>query len=207
MRAEIMLGTVWICWMSLRGSWQERLEGVFRFLQRHMSCLLKAMDGEFHQVGPQRNPTDELCPSRTSKYNVTLEALLMGHEAGLTNVHWSPYDPVSDISPPHLLSSSSDNSMIIWSPSTTDGIWVPDHRFGAIGGRGLAFYGALWGKEGKTVIAAGWNGGLERWVKEEQGESGSEGDKWEPASGVTGHYGGVASLTWDPKGDYLLTVG
>nr|XP_018263626.1 elongator complex protein 2 [Kwoniella dejecticola CBS 10117]OBR85784.1 elongator complex protein 2 [Kwoniella dejecticola CBS 10117] len=143
---------------------------------------------------------------RSLRYNITLEALLVGHESGLTNAHWSP--PSKTISSsPLLLSTAADNSLIIWVPSSvstsSDGIWVPEHRFGAIGGRGLSFYGALWGKGGQSVIASGWNGGLERWVKVQNGD---EEEVWEVRSGVNGHYGDVQSLTWDPRGEYLISV-
>ncbi|OCF36604.1 elongator complex protein 2 [Kwoniella heveanensis BCC8398] len=139
------------------------------------------------------------------RYNITLEALLVGHESGLTNVHWSPSTSESP-STPILLSSASDNSLIIWTPSSTststDGIWVPEHRFGAIGGRGLSFYGAIWGKDGKSVLASGWNGGWERWAQSEDGGGG-----WEVKAGLNGHHGEVQSVAWDPRGEYLLSVG
>lgn len=129
------------------------------------------------------------------RYNVTLEALLVGHESGLTNVHWSPHES------PLLLSSAADNSLIIWSPTegsgTKDGMWVPEHRFGTLGGRGLAFFGAVWGGE-REVIGTGWTGGVERWVQSAAG--------WEAAPGLTGHYGAVQSVAWDPRGRYLLSA-
>lgn len=132
------------------------------------------------------------------RFDVTLEALLVGHEAGLTNVHWSPEDK------PILLSTAADNSMIIWSPtpgsSSRDGIWVPEHRFGSFGGRGLAFFGAVWGAFANEVIATGWTGGVERWKRSDEGE-------WETAAGVTGHFGTVQSVAWDPKGNYVLSTG
>ncbi|AAW41943.2 conserved hypothetical protein [Cryptococcus deneoformans JEC21] len=135
------------------------------------------------------------------RFNITLEALLVGHESGLTNVHWSP-TPTSSSPTPLLLSTASDNSLIIWSPSSTstsaDGIWVPTNRFGAIGGRGLSFYGAIWGKDGKSVMAGGWNGGWEKWVESEQG--------WDVQRGLTGHHGSVETVCWDPRGEYLLSV-
>ncbi|WWD16158.1 hypothetical protein CI109_100583 [Kwoniella shandongensis] len=134
---------------------------------------------------------------RSLRYNITLEALLVGHESGLTNVHWSPHTPA-----PILLSSASDNSLIIWAPSetstSTDGIWVPEHRFGAIGGRGLSFYGAIWGKDGRSVMAGGWNGGWEMWAEED--------GVWEVKKGLNGHFGPVQSVTWDHRGEYLLSV-
>lgn len=131
------------------------------------------------------------------RFNITLEALLVGHEAGLTNVNWSSGDS------PRLLSSASDNSLVIWSPTEgehdRDGIWVPEHRFGAFGGRGLAFFGAVWAPEDAAVIATGWTGGVERWVR--------RGEVWETSPGVTGHFGTVQSVAWDPAGDYLLSTG
>ncbi|WVQ98910.1 hypothetical protein IAU59_006041 [Kwoniella sp. CBS 9459] len=140
---------------------------------------------------------------KSLRYDITLEALLVGHESGLTNVHWSPSGPSSA---PVLLSSAADNSLIIWTPSSTststDGIWVPEHRFGAIGGRGLSFYGALWGKDAKSVLASGWNGGWEQWVQSEDGS----GVGWEVESGLNGHHGEVQSVAWDPRGEYLLSV-
>ncbi len=140
---------------------------------------------------------------RTLRYDLNLEALLIGHEAGLTDLNWSPSTPKQ---PPLLLSTSSDNSLIIWSPSASasiskDGVWVSEHRFGSIGGRGLAFYGARWGKDGSSVLASGWNGGWERWVKE------TDEERWDAKAGLTGHFGEVRSVSWDPRGDYLLSVG
>ena len=133
------------------------------------------------------------------RYNVTLEALLVGHESGLTNVHWSP---IKDGQQPHLLSTATDNSMILWTPSagshSVDGIWIPAHRFGAVGGRGLAFFGALWGPGGKSVFASGWTGGWEQWVQNEQ-------DEWQPTTGIMGHWGSTPSIEWSPDGEYLIS--
>ena len=140
--------------------------------------------------------------ARSLQYNITLETLLIGHEAGLTDVNWSPLDPTS---PPLLLSSSSDNSLIIWTPSSfsstsEDGIWVPAHRFGSIGGRGLGFHGAIWGQDGRSVLASGWSGGWERWKSE------AKDDRWEPKPGVNGHFEAVSSVSWSPGVDCLLSV-
>lgn len=134
----------------------------------------------------------QLAEGRSLRYDVTLDALLMGHESGLTNVRWAPSGELT------LLSTAADNSLVIWTPSS-DGIWVPRHRFGAIGGRGLSFYGAIWGPESKSVLASGWNGGWERWIE-------TAPDQWEVRPGLTGHYGDVKSVAWDPKGDYLASV-
>lgn len=136
---------------------------------------------------------------RTKRFDVTLEALLVGHESGLTNAHWSPAQPGEQ---PHLLSTASDNSMILWTPSagssSVDGIWIPAHRFGAVGGRGLAFYGGLWAPDGKSVFASGWTGGWERWQQD-------NGGNWSPTTGITGHWNSVASIEWSPEGEYLMS--
>jgi elongator complex protein 2 len=89
---------------------------------------------------------------------------------------------------------------VIWTPSAADSIWVPEHRFGTLGGRGLAFYGAIWGKGGSSVLAGGWNGGWERWAWN------GEDSTWDVKPGVTGHHGEVESISWDSKGEYLLSV-
>lgn len=98
--------------------------------------------------------------------------------------------------------------MILWTPSdssvahSADGIWIPAQRFGALGGRGLAFFGAMWSSDGGAVMATGWNGGVERWNRVGEGV-----DNWEPVAGLNGHFGDVTSCTWDPEGEYLLSVG
>ena len=127
-----------------------------------------------------------------STYNVTLDALLVGHEGGITDLNWSR-GPT-----PHLLSTSLDNSMIIWQPSS-QGIWVTAQRFGSIGSRALGMFGAVWGKDRQSVFASGWNGGWERWVEADQG--------WGVRAGATGHSDAVKGVCWDPKGEYLLSVG
>ena len=157
------------------------------------SSLQKLTSSVFRKERSESSKRHRWLIIRSIRYKVTLEALLIGHEAGLTNVRWSPTPE------PMLLSTASDNSLVIWTPSSI-GIWVPSQRFGAIGGRGLAFYGAIWGPEGKSVMSAGWNGGWERWSESSTGV-------WDVQPGVTGHHGDVKSLAWDPKGDYLVSVG
>lgn len=166
--------------------------------------LLTVRDGD-EWVGEALNATaDKSCSLR--KYNVTLEALLLGHEGWVTDLHWSP---LSSSDSPVLLTTSADNSMIIWSPDTASAIWLNRHRFGEMGGRGLALFGALWGKDGKDVLAGGWNGGWSRWsraIGANEADVGPVDGSWEPTVGVTGHTGEVTSITWDPKQEYLISV-
>ncbi|KIJ20201.1 hypothetical protein PAXINDRAFT_160820 [Paxillus involutus ATCC 200175] len=105
------------------------------------------------------------------QYAITFDALLIGHEAGVTSVAWAPsLPPLSGTtpSPQTLLSTSTDSSLILWSPSQTlrtssssDGsIWINRQRFGDVGGQRLGgFVGGLWARttRGDEAMAWGWN--------------------------------------------------
>lgn len=136
---------------------------------------------------------------------VSLDALLIGHEGWVTNVRWSPAEAYSDDNP-RLLSTSADNSMIIWATESSTLVWQAEHRFGEVGGRGLGMFGAVWAvsKEATSVIANGWNGAMNRWTL----TAANEGDEpsWQPTFAPTGHSAAVKGLQWDPKEEYLLSV-
>ena len=143
------------------------------------------------------------------RFSLTFDALLIGHEAGVTSVAWRQ---VSD-KPPALLSASSDSSIMIWSPSVapstsqTDdaSLWTIHHRFGDVGGvKAGGFVGGLWAEGGRDVIAWGWNGGWRRWRSEEGNEGGSE--TWREMNALTAHQGPVRGLAWEPDGNYLLST-
>ena len=51
------------------------------------------------------------------------------------------------------------------------------------------------------MLASGWNGGWERWVREASEE------RWVAKAGVTGHFDEVRGVAWDATCDYLLSVG
>lgn len=136
--------------------------------------------------------------------SVSLEALLIGHEGWVTNVHWSPSELYPN-SAPRLLSTSADNSMIIWSTEPTTSIWTSGQRFGEIGGRGLGLFGGVWavGETNVSVVANGWNGGIHRWTTE---RALLEEADWLPDIAPTGHALAVKGIQWDPAGEYLLSV-
>ncbi|KAG8819898.1 hypothetical protein FRC19_009421 [Serendipita sp. 401] len=132
------------------------------------------------------------------QYQVTFDALLIGHDAGVTDIAWKPSgcDHV-------LLSSSVDSSVILWSPSSIgpnkeSQIWTNHHRFGDVGGQRLGgFVGALWVNE-HEIIAWGWNGGTRRW--------GFIDDQWSELQAVTGHASPVHGIDWEPSGRYLVSA-
>ncbi|CDO74012.1 hypothetical protein BN946_scf185043.g61 [Trametes cinnabarina] len=87
-------------------------------------------------------------------FTVTFDALLIGHEAGVTALSWRPQNSPDDT--PTLLSTSTDSSLILWSPSTvltsaSDGttLWINRQRFGDVGGQRLG--GFVGGPDGSTV--------------------------------------------------------
>lgn len=75
-----------------------------------------------------------------------------------------------------LLSASSDKSMMIWSPDPATGVWVNEVRMGDMGGSSyLGFCGALFGPDGKHVLAYGGNGSFHLW-KDVSKDAGNRGD-------------------------------
>lgn len=148
--------------------------------------------------------------SNSVKISVTFDALLVGHEAGITSLAWRPYSEVH--SSPTLLSTSTDSSVILWSPSsiatsesTAASIWINRQRFGDIGGQRLGgFVGGLWADAGNDVLAWGWSGGFRRWRCQ---PITSKGEGWDEIGGVGGHKGPVKSLSWSPNGEYMVSGG
>jgi elongator complex protein 2 len=135
------------------------------------------------------------------KYSITFDALLIGHEAHITSLAWQPFQ--TDQSPA-LLSTSTDSSLIIWSPSSS--LWINQQRFGDIGGQRLGgFVGGLWGSDGQEVMAWGWSGGWRRWRRAEA--SGPLGEtSWIELGAIGGHNDSVKDLCWSPRGEFLISA-
>ncbi|KAN0097379.1 WD40-repeat-containing domain protein [Tylopilus felleus] len=155
------------------------------------------------------------------QYTVTFDALLIGHEAGVTSLAWAPSSPASASSLQTLLSSSTDSSLILWSPSqilpsassrdvTAGSIWINRQRFGDVGGQRLGgFVGGLWARttRGDEVIGWGWNGGWRRWRSGSATGTDPDTTQWREAGGISGHSGPVKDLDWSPAGEYIISVG
>lgn len=110
-----------------------------------------------------------------SRYLVTLDALLVGHEDWVSSLHWirsghemHHEDPsVADLSRStqsfylpnggegnqlKLFSTSMDRNMVIWCPDEDSGIWLPTTRMGDIGGNlGGSVGGNLLGFVGSCI--------------------------------------------------------
>ncbi|KAH9179985.1 WD40 repeat-like protein [Lactarius sanguifluus] len=131
----------------------------------------------------------------TRQFSITFDALLVGHEAGVTSLAWRPSNT--------LLSTSTDSSLILWSPvsvpsgqnSSPSSLWINQQRFGDVGGQRLGgFVGGVW-ITGSEVLAWGWSGGWRRW---------RSGRKLAQSQGTPGPVKGIA---WSPDGEYLISAG
>jgi WD40 repeat protein len=116
---------------------------------------------------------------------------------------------------PTILSSSTDSSLILWSPSTVPGansdsstsIWINRQRFGDVGGQRLGgFVGSLWAREGREALTWGWGGGWRRWTCMNMGERDVEED-WQESGAISGHKGPVKGVSWSPNGEYFISAG
>ena len=136
------------------------------------------------------------------KCSITFDALLVGHESGVTSLSWRPNSLAS--SKPVLLSTSTDSSLILWSPF--DSLWVNRNRFGDIGGQRLGgFVGGLWNTNGDEILAWGWNGGWRRWRHDAIIQGGAV-QAWTEANAITGHNNAVKDICWSPQGEFLAST-
>jgi elongator complex protein 2 len=136
---------------------------------------------------------------RSHQFHITFDALLVGHDAGVTALSWRPSLPRV------LLSTSTDSSAILWSATTVGGdsdnptqLWTNHQRFGDVGGQRLGgFVGGFW-VDADQICAWTWNGGFRRW--------GVVSDQWQEMQAVTGHSSPVHGLDWEPAGRYLISA-
>lgn len=145
-------------------------------------------------------------PLRHGRWAMALDALLLGHDAWVTGVRWHPHGARAA-----LVSSSVDNSVIVWMPQSTHAwptladpaaahaMWLPMHRLGDVGSLSGGFLGALWRpSSAPAVLAHDRQGAWHLWCLTEQ---------WAPQPAASGHAGAATSVAWAPYGDGFLTTG
>ncbi|XP_047461865.1 elongator complex protein 2 [Mugil cephalus] len=140
----------------------------------------------------------------SSVFAVSLETVLAGHENWVYGVHWQPpfYRDGELQQPLSLLSASMDKTMILWAPEEGSGVWVEQVRVGEVGGNTLGFYGCQMSPDGSMIVAHAFHGALHLWCKDQDQEG-----QWRPGIVISGHFNAVQDLSWDPEGEFLLSVG
>ncbi|KAK5855175.1 hypothetical protein PBY51_005306 [Eleginops maclovinus] len=140
----------------------------------------------------------------SSVFAVTLETVLAGHENWVYGVHWQPplYKGGELQQPLSLLSASMDKTMILWAPEEGSGVWVEQVRVGEVGGNTLGFYGCQMSPDGSMIVAHAFHGALHLWCKDQDEEG-----QWRPGVVISGHFNAVQDLSWDPEGEFILSVG
>lgn len=169
-------------------------------LERELAEAEKGGEGEL------RVKAHDFFVQGDGEFECSAEAVILGHDAWVTGLHWAPLDH-SSAKPQvlRLLSASADRSMILWTPSSDisiskTSIWTPTQRFGEFSSAtNLGFFGALFGYQGRSVLAHGWGGAFHCWREEEGG--------WEPILGIGGHFGAVKGVDWEREGEFLLSAG
>ena len=139
-----------------------------------------------------------------SKYSVTFEALLLGHEDWIYTVAWNPHAGEMQ-----LLSASADNSLVIWEPDPVSGVWLSAERMGEVStrkgstsatGSTGGFWIGLWSPDGRQVVSLARTGSWRAW------RYGEGFDLWMPVIGVSGHVRSVNDIQWEVGGRCLLST-
>ncbi|RMZ86140.1 hypothetical protein DV737_g265, partial [Chaetothyriales sp. CBS 132003] len=139
-----------------------------------------------------------------SKYTITFEALLLGHEDWVYSAAWSPGPGQKQ-----LLTASADGSLTIWEADPASSVWYSASRLGEISGQKGAttatgssggFWNGLWSPDGTTVTCLGRTGSWRLWTYD--GES----QYWTQRHAVSGHIGSVNDVAWSTDGSYLLST-
>ncbi|KAI9864596.1 MAG: hypothetical protein M1813_003085 [Trichoglossum hirsutum] len=140
------------------------------------------------------------------KYSITFEALLLGHEDWIYTASWRP----NSEGQAQLLSASADNSIAIWEPDVSSGVWVCIARLGEISvtkgsttatGSAGGFWVGLWSPTGETVVSLGRTGSWRLWNYDRLQ------DLWLQGVAISGHVKDVTSISWAKNGKYLLSTG
>ena len=70
------------------------------------------------------------------------------------------------------------------------------------------FFGGLFSPSGRFILAHGFHGALYVWeANHEQAVAGQiVADRWDSRVALSGHFGKVRDIAWDPTGSFLVSV-
>lgn len=140
-----------------------------------------------------------------SSYDITFEALLLGHEDWIYHISWR-----LDNECLQLLSASADSSLAIWQSEESSGVWVCTTRLGEISaqkgsttatGSTGGFWIGLWSPNGDTLVSLGKTGSWRLWNYHRDQA------RWIQGVGISGHTKPVIDVAWSKNGSFLLSTG
>jgi len=140
-------------------------------------------------------------------YAVRFDALLLGHEDWVTSLQWTNLQRDDGGCDAALVSSSMDNTLILWECKEEGGSWAPAHVVGTVGGNGLLGVAMLPSDDNSDagwrmdILALNLMGQIERWRQKHHPAS-----IFLPAASVNGHCGAVTDLSWSTSGELLMSV-
>ncbi|KAF2817205.1 WD40 repeat-like protein [Mytilinidion resinicola] len=164
-----------------------------------------ASDPSLRIMGKSLSNKAHRIESKDSRYSVTFEALLLGHEDWIYTALWR-----RQCGKLQLLTTSEDNSLAIWESDPASGVWVCVTRLGEISsqkgsttatGSAGGFWIGLWSPDGDLVVSLGRTGSWRMWHYTE-----SE-DRWLQRVAISGHVEAVKGICWAKDGSYLLSTG
>ncbi|PVV05331.1 hypothetical protein BB560_000162 [Smittium megazygosporum] len=134
------------------------------------------------------------------RYKIEVESILSGHDDWIHSVNWlSRYSDTNNLV---LITSSADQSVLLWKPEADSGIWSSSVRLGEVGGSIYGFYNALISGDGGLIVATGYHGSLHIWKLLQTADYEEE---WVQDSSPTGHFEPVTDVQWEPYGRYFLS--
>ncbi|POS87797.1 hypothetical protein EPUL_003044, partial [Erysiphe pulchra] len=142
--------------------------------------------------------------AESREFSVTFEALLSGHEDWIYSAKW-----ITSGEKYQLLSASADNSLAIWEPDSSTGVYTITTRMGEISsekgsttatGSTGGFWTGLWSPSAKSVACLGRTGSWRLWRWD------AEKSRWQQTIGVSGHTRSVNGISWAKNGGYLLST-
>ncbi|KAL3091883.1 hypothetical protein niasHT_027503 [Heterodera trifolii] len=125
--------------------------------------------------------------------SVTLESVLHAQTGPIYALAWHPNRL-------ELLSSGANQTVVRWSYSDSDSIWLPISRFGDLVGDEVNCYDITFSPCGRYALCHSFLGGFHFWEIDS-----SKGVVLPKCFPISGHFAEVTDLCWSPDGSFLLS--